>query len=64
MEAKSEITTSTCICYWVIEEPSGSKSIGTCKKCGNTKEFFNYTDTSVWSSEYNYDTITDNNITE
>ena len=55
MDVNSEIKVADCICYWVIEEPAGSKSIGRCKKCGKTKEFYNYTDTSVWSSEHNYD---------
>ena len=55
MDINSDVKVENCICYWVIEEPAGSKSIGRCKKCGQTKEFYNYTDTSVWSSEYNYD---------
>ena len=58
MDVNSEIKVADCICYWVIEEPSGSKSTGRCKKCGKTKEFYNYTDTSVWSTEHNYDTET------
>jgi len=58
MDINSELEVLNCICYWVIEEPSGSKSIGRCKKCGKTKEFYNYTDTSVWSSEYNSDSET------
>lgn len=31
-----------CIHFWVIEENSGPTSIGTCKYCGEKKEFFNY----------------------
>ena len=58
MDVNSELKVLNCICYWVIEEPSGSTSIGVCKKCGKTKNFYNYTDTSVWSSEYHYDTET------
>ena len=58
MDVNSELKVLNCICYWVIEEPAGSKSTGRCKKCGKTKEFYNYTDTSVWSTEHNYDTET------
>jgi hypothetical protein len=28
--------------YWVIDPPNGPISIGTCKKCGEKKEFSNY----------------------
>ena len=41
MDVNSDVKVENCICYWVIEEPAGSKSIGRCKKCGKTKEFYN-----------------------
>ena len=30
-----------CAHYWQIETPSGSTSRGICKRCGETREFFN-----------------------
>jgi len=30
-----------CHHYWVIEVANGPKSLGRCKNCGETKEFFN-----------------------
>ncbi len=30
-----------CHHYWVIEVANGPKSMGTCKNCGEIKEFFN-----------------------
>lgn len=30
-----------CSHYWQIETPSGSTSRGICKRCGETREFFN-----------------------
>lgn len=30
-----------CAHYWQIESPSGSTSRGICKRCGETREFFN-----------------------
>jgi len=32
---------SACHHYWVIEVANGPKSVGTCKYCGETKEFLN-----------------------
>jgi len=33
---------SQCTHHWVIDPPSGPISYGTCKKCGETKEFVNW----------------------
>ncbi|MBN1161910.1 MAG: hypothetical protein JXA17_08185 [Dehalococcoidales bacterium] len=30
-----------CEHYWVIEVANGPRSLGTCKYCGETREFFN-----------------------
>ena len=32
---------ATCHHYWVIEVANGPRSVGTCKYCGETKEFLN-----------------------
>ncbi len=39
IEEKTE--KETCHHFWVIEVANGPKSLGTCKYCGVTKEFFN-----------------------
>lgn len=38
---ESIIDESGCAHYWQIETPSGSTSRGICKRCGETREFFN-----------------------
>tara|TARA_B100000427_G_C15393039_1_gene544169 strand:- start:527 stop:697 length:171 start_codon:yes stop_codon:yes gene_type:complete len=35
-------------CHWIIEQPNGPTSIGTCKFCNNTKEFRNSMPGSGW----------------
>jgi hypothetical protein len=39
VEEKTE--KQACHHFWVIEVANGPSSIGTCKYCGETKEFFN-----------------------
>jgi hypothetical protein len=39
VEEKTE--KQACHHFWVIEVANGPGSIGTCKYCGETKEFFN-----------------------
>jgi hypothetical protein len=39
VEEKTE--KQACHHFWVIEDANGPSSIGTCKYCGETKEFFN-----------------------
>jgi hypothetical protein len=41
-EKKEKTTdTQTCHHYWVIEVANGPRSFGTCKFCGEKKEFLN-----------------------
>ncbi len=35
-------------CHWIIEQPNGPTSIGTCKFCNDTKEFRNSMPGSGW----------------
>lgn len=35
--------------FWVIESPNGPTSQGTCKLCGNEREFRNSVDSSTWN---------------
>lgn len=36
-----------CVHHWRIESPDGPTSMGTCQRCGATREFVNYIDTPV-----------------
>jgi hypothetical protein len=42
MEGPGVETAVSCIHWWVIESPEGSKSKGVCKLCGEEREFSNY----------------------
>ena len=46
-----EIELATCVHYWLIESPNGPTSIGTCKGCGEEREFRNSIQVSSWESE-------------
>lgn len=35
-------------CHWIIDPPNGPVSTGTCKRCGETKEFKNSVEFSSW----------------
>lgn len=39
--AEKTTETQTCHHYWVIEVANGPRSYGTCKYCGEKKEFLN-----------------------
>ena len=36
------VVNETCIHYWIIDSPHGSKSNGRCKFCGAEREFDNW----------------------
>jgi hypothetical protein len=38
-----------CIHFWEIASPNGPVSLGTCKLCGDKKEFRNSVYSSTWS---------------
>ena len=41
-----------CTHHWVIDTPSGPVSHGTCKRCGEIREFRNYVEnTPYWEDE-------------
>ena len=35
-------------CHWIIDPPNGPVSTGTCKSCGETKDFKNSVEFSSW----------------
>ena len=42
---------SNCAHHWAIESPNGPTSVGSCKRCGETKEFKNSIRITSWESE-------------
>ncbi|HJO83831.1 MAG: hypothetical protein QGG34_09150 [SAR202 cluster bacterium] len=42
---------SDCMHYWVIDEPNGPTSAGTCKICGQIQEFRNSIQGSGWDRD-------------
>ncbi len=40
--SEAQQSQSQCTHHWVIDPPNGPISYGTCKKCGETKEFVNW----------------------
>lgn len=40
-----------CQHHWRIESPRGSMSKGTCKRCGEIREFRNSTEAYVWDDD-------------
>jgi hypothetical protein len=51
-----ETAVPTCQHHWRIESPRGALSQGTCKRCGEVREFRNSTTDYVWDddSKQNY----------
>jgi hypothetical protein len=41
---------SDCCHHWVIESPSGPVSAGTCRDCGEIREFKNSIQITSWES--------------
>ena len=37
-----------CVHHWVIEPPNGRTSGGTCKRCGESRNFANATEHVMW----------------
>ncbi len=40
-----------CRHHWMIESPTGPKSVGVCKRCGLRREFDNYIPVSSWGED-------------
>ena len=41
----------TCRHHWVIESPHGATSLGTCKVCGEEREFQNSASDTLWEGD-------------
>ncbi len=42
---------SDCCHHWMIEAPNGPTSLGTCRDCGEAREFKNSIQITSWESE-------------
>ena len=40
-----------CQHHWVIDRPAGPVSKGTCRLCGEVRDFMNYVEGGAWGSE-------------
>jgi hypothetical protein len=40
-----------CRHHWVIASPEGATSVGTCKLCGEIREFRNSTSDTLWEGD-------------
>ena len=40
-----------CCHHWVIEAPDGPVSLGSCRVCGETREFKNFIESAPWRDE-------------
>ena len=47
----ADYTESDCSHRWAIESPTGPTSYGTCRHCGETREFKNSIQITSWESE-------------
>ena len=45
------VVASDCVHHWVIDEPNGPTSNGTCKVCGAAREFKNSIQGSGWDRD-------------
>tara|TARA_B100000408_G_C10143364_1_gene159316 strand:+ start:165 stop:437 length:273 start_codon:yes stop_codon:yes gene_type:complete len=52
-----EASHQECVHHWVIADPDGPTSNGSCKKCGSAKEFMNYFEGSSWGSDVSLDQL-------
>ncbi len=50
----AEIVESDCNHHWVIDSPNGPTSVGTCRVCGELREFKNSIQITSWESEGNH----------
>jgi hypothetical protein len=50
-QAEAEHEAPTCRHHWVIESPHGATSPGTCKLCGEEREFQNSAQDTLWEGD-------------
>lgn len=45
------VSRAGCCHHWMIESPNGPTSVGTCRACGEVREFKNSVQITSWESE-------------
>ena len=45
--AQSDVEFDDCAHHWMIETPNGESSTASCKSCGKTRSFLNYSQRKV-----------------
>ena len=48
VENNAAATTTVCRHHWVIQAADGPVSNGSCRVCGETREFKNYVESACW----------------
>jgi len=43
--------TASCVHFWAVEEPQGPTSTGTCRYCGESREFSNVSNDYITTSD-------------
>jgi hypothetical protein len=56
-----EVLESDCNHHWVIDSPNGPTSVGTCRTCGELREFKNSIQITSWESEGSHANRNQNN---
>ncbi|HEY8489877.1 MAG TPA: hypothetical protein VIO14_02685 [Dehalococcoidia bacterium] len=51
VEERDPKPVASCRHHWIIAAPNGATSKGTCKLCGETREFRNSTEDSYWDND-------------
>ena len=45
--AQSDVAVDECAHHWMIETPNGESSQASCKRCGKSRDFLNYSQRKV-----------------
>lgn len=51
VEEKGALAAPQCQHHWLIESPHGTTSWGTCKRCGERRQFTNSASDALWDGE-------------
>jgi hypothetical protein len=51
-EERGTAATQWCRHHWLIETPNGVTSWGTCRQCGEQRQFMNSASDAFWEGEY------------
>jgi hypothetical protein len=53
----TKVEGNLCVHHWIIGNPEGPTSMGTCKICGVDKEFANFFEGSSWGTDVSLDSL-------